>query len=50
MPALRSKVNPKSPAFATNVARMQGLLVEVQRLQDLVIAESESKQIGRAHV
>ena len=44
MPALRSKVNPKSPAFATNVARMQGLLVEVQRLQDLVIAESESKR------
>ncbi len=44
MPALRSKVNPKSTAFAANVARMQGLLAEVQRLQDLVIAESESKR------
>ena len=44
MPALRSKVNPKSTAFAASVARMQGLLAEVQRLQDLVIAESESKR------
>jgi geranyl-CoA carboxylase beta subunit len=44
MPALRSKVNPKSPAFAVNAQRMQGLLTEVQRLQDLVIAESESKR------
>ena len=44
MPALRSKVNPKSPSFAANVQRMQGLLAEVQRLQDIVIAESESKR------
>ena len=44
MPALRSKVNPKSPSFAVNVQRMQGLLAEVQRLQDIVIAESESKR------
>jgi geranyl-CoA carboxylase beta subunit len=44
MPALRSKVIPKSNAFAANAARMQGLLAEVQRLQDIVIAESESKR------
>ncbi|BDT71342.1 methylmalonyl-CoA carboxyltransferase 12S subunit [Comamonadaceae bacterium OS-4] len=44
MPALRSKINPRSDAFAANVQRMQGLLAEVQRLQDMVIAESESKR------
>ena len=44
MPALRSKINPKSPAFAANMQRMQALLDEVQRLQDIVIAESESKR------
>jgi geranyl-CoA carboxylase beta subunit len=44
MPALRSKINPRSDAFAANAQRMQGLLAEVQRLQDMVIAESESKR------
>ncbi len=44
MPALRSKLNAKSPAFAANAGRMQGLLAEVTRLQDVVIAESESKR------
>ncbi|WP_138514519.1 acyl-CoA carboxylase subunit beta [Rhodoferax bucti] len=44
MPALRSKINPRCYAFAANAQRMQGLLAEVQRLQDMVIAESESKR------
>ena len=44
MPALRSKINPRSDAFAANAQRMQALLAEVQRLQGLVIAESESKR------
>jgi geranyl-CoA carboxylase beta subunit len=44
MPALRSKINPRCYAFAANAQRMHGLLAEVQRLQDMVIAESESKR------
>lgn len=44
MPALRSKINPRCYAFAANAQRMQGLLAEVLRLQDMVIAESESKR------
>ncbi|NBX20773.1 MAG: acyl-CoA carboxylase subunit beta [Betaproteobacteria bacterium] len=44
MPALCSKINPRSDAFAANTQRMQGLLAEVQRLQHMVIAESESKR------
>ena len=44
MPALRSKIKPTSDAFAANAQRMQGLLAEVQRLEGLVIAESESKR------
>ena len=44
MPAIRSKIQPKSDAFAANAQRMQGLLAEVQRLEGLVIAESESKR------
>ena len=44
MPALRSKINPRSDAFAANAKRMGGLLAEVQRLEGLVIAESESKR------
>ena len=44
MPALRSKINPRSDAFAANAQRMQALLADVQRLQGLVIAESESKR------
>ena len=44
MPALRTKINPRSDAFAANAQRMQALLADVQRLQGLVIAESESKR------
>ena len=44
MPALRSKIKPQSDAFAANAQRMQALLAEVQRLEGLVIAESESKR------
>jgi geranyl-CoA carboxylase beta subunit len=44
MPAIRSKIKPRSDAFAANTQRMQGLLAEVQRLEGLVIAESESKR------
>ena len=44
MPAIRSKIKPKSDAFAANTQRMQGLLAEIQRLEGLVIAESESKR------
>jgi len=44
MPALRSKINARSEAFATNIHRMLGLLNEVQRLENIVIAESESKR------
>ena len=44
MPAIRSKIKPKSDVFAANAQRMQGLLAEVQRLEGLVIAESESKR------
>jgi geranyl-CoA carboxylase beta subunit len=44
MPVLRSKIKPQSDAFAANAQRMHGLLAEVQRLEGLVIAESESKR------
>ncbi len=44
MPVLRSKINPRAAAFAANAVRMAGLLAEVQRLEGLVIAESESKR------
>ncbi|PQA77533.1 acyl-CoA carboxylase subunit beta [Rhodoferax sp. TS-BS-61-7] len=44
MPALRSKINPRSAGFAANAQRMAELLTEVQRLEGLVIAESESKR------
>ena len=44
MPVLRTKINPQSDAFAANAQRMQGLLAEVQRLESMVIAESESKR------
>lgn len=44
MPALPSKINPRSDAFAANAKRMTDLLAEVQRLEGLVIAESESKR------
>jgi geranyl-CoA carboxylase beta subunit len=42
--ALRSLINPRSSGFAANAARMQGLWDEVQRLQSMVLAESESKR------
>ena len=44
MPAIRSKINAKSDGFSANVQRMLGLLGEVQRLENLVISESESKR------
>ena len=44
MPVLRSKILPKSDAFAVNAKRMGELLAQVQQLENLVIAESQSKQ------
>ena len=44
MPVLRTKINPQSDAFAANAQRMRDLLAEVQRLEGMVIAESESKR------
>ena len=43
MPALTSQINPRAPAFAANVARMNERLGEVRALQDKVVAESSSK-------
>ena len=42
MPVLRTKINPQSDAFAANAQRMRDLLAEVQRLEGMVIAESET--------
>jgi geranyl-CoA carboxylase beta subunit len=44
MPVLRSKLNARSDAFAANARRMLELLGEVQRLENIVIAESQSKR------
>ena len=44
MPAIVSKLDPASAAFAANTQRMAERLAEVQRLEGLVIAESESKR------
>ena len=44
MPVLRTKIKPKSDAFAANAQRMLEMLAEVQRLEQMVIAESESKR------
>ncbi len=44
MPVIRSKIKPRSEGFAANSQRMLSLLAEVQRLEGLVIAESESKR------
>ena len=44
MPVLRSKINARTDAFAANAKRMADLLTEVQRLEGMVIAESESKR------
>ncbi|MDP2367692.1 carboxyl transferase domain-containing protein, partial [Rhodoferax sp.] len=44
MPALLSKIKTSSESFAANARRMQELLGEVRRLEQMVIAESESKR------
>ena len=44
MPVFQSRLKPKSEAFARNRQRMVSLLDEVQRLEKIVIAESESKR------
>jgi len=44
MPALDSKLDPGSASFLANAQRMRERLQEVQRLEGLVIAESESKR------
>ncbi|WP_341892178.1 carboxyl transferase domain-containing protein [Variovorax sp. YR752] len=44
MPVLQSKLDPAGAAFAANAQRMAERLDEVQRLEALVIAESESKR------
>ena len=44
MPVIASKLDVASAAFAANAQRMAERVVEVQRLEGLVIAESESKR------
>jgi len=44
MPALDSRLDPGSASFLANAQRMRERLDEVQRLESLVIAESESKR------
>ena len=44
MPPLATQLDPGSPAYAANAARMQERLAEVQRLQARVVAESASKR------
>ncbi len=44
MPVLRSTLQLKSDAFGANARRMHELLAEVRRLEQRVIAESESKR------
>lgn len=44
MPVLTSGIDPRSPSFAANAARMAERLAEVQALQAKVVAESESKR------
>ena len=44
MPAIVSKLDPKSAAFAANAARMAEKLAEVRALEQQVIAESASKR------
>ncbi len=44
MPVFTSRLNAKSEPFKRNAARMLGLLGEVQRLENIVISESESKR------
>ncbi len=44
MPILHTAINVKSAAFASNAARMEELLGQVQRLEQMVISESQSKR------
>ena len=44
MPALPSRIDPRSPAFATNAGRMRERLAEVRSLEARVAAESASKR------
>jgi geranyl-CoA carboxylase beta subunit len=44
MPFITSGIDPRSPSFAANAARMAERLAEVQALQARVVAESESKR------
>jgi geranyl-CoA carboxylase beta subunit len=44
MPVLTPQLDPRSPAFAANAARMQERLAEVRALEARVVAESESKR------
>ncbi len=44
MPVITSKLDTASAAFVANAQRMAERLAEVQRLEGLVIAESESKR------
>ena len=44
MTVLSTRLNPRSPAFAANVAAMQARLDEVRALEAKVVAESESKR------
>ena len=44
MPVIRSKIKPQTASFAANARRMEELLGEVQRLEQMVIAESASKR------
>jgi geranyl-CoA carboxylase beta subunit len=44
MPVLSSALDPRSPTFAANAARMAERLAEVQALQARVVAESDSKR------
>ena len=43
MPALASRIDPRSARFAANAARMSERLAEVRRLEAMVVAESASK-------
>jgi geranyl-CoA carboxylase beta subunit len=43
MPVLTSRVDPRSPAYAANAARMRERLDEVRALEAKVVAESRSK-------
>ena len=44
MPAIVSKLDPKSAAFVANAARMAERLADVRRLEQQVVDESASKR------